>query len=146
MFRRSVGAVVTRQGMFLLAERVKMLRKDGSLEAIEPEWDLVKGGIEEGESPEAAILRELLEETGSASFRIVERFAAPLRYRFPASLVEKIGFEGQETIIFRVAFDGDAADLRGDDEVGRLRFFGRAEALRLLKYPETRDWFAENVA
>jgi 8-oxo-dGTP pyrophosphatase MutT (NUDIX family) len=44
-------------------------------------WHLVAGGIEEGEAPDAAALRELGEETGLAAPIRFERLPLPLGYR-----------------------------------------------------------------
>lgn len=44
-------------------------------------WHLVVGGIEDGEAPDAAALRELAEETGLAQPVRFERLPRPLGYR-----------------------------------------------------------------
>jgi dATP pyrophosphohydrolase len=44
-------------------------------------WHLVVGGVEEGEPPDAAALRELEEETGLAQPVRFERLPRPLGYR-----------------------------------------------------------------
>jgi putative (di)nucleoside polyphosphate hydrolase len=141
MIRKGVGAVVLYDSKFLLAERIKRLQENGSFKRIPPEWDLVKGGLDE-ETPAEAILRELFEETGSKEFRIVKQFAAPLHYTLP----ESSGFAAQETIIFLVEYLGTPEQLRSDGgEISRLAFFTRNQMLAKLKYQETRDWVDQNV-
>ncbi len=54
-FRANVGAMIINEAGYVLAlERAKL-----------PDaWQLPQGGLEQGEEPEAAVYRELLEETG----------------------------------------------------------------------------------
>lgn len=51
-------------------------------------WHLVAGGIEEGEAPDAAALRELEEETGLEAPVRFERLPLPLGYRRAVDGVE----------------------------------------------------------
>ena len=43
-------------------------------------WEFVKGGIEEGEEPQEAVLREIDEETGLINVELVKKVAGPLEW------------------------------------------------------------------
>jgi putative (di)nucleoside polyphosphate hydrolase len=76
-FRASVGAVVqNHRGEVLVLERSD---QPGA-------WQLPQGGIRKNEEPEAAVLRELREETGLSPDRvqIVEVYPEWLAYELPA--------------------------------------------------------------
>lgn len=60
--RRRVGAVIVRDGHVLMV-RERRRDADGRRLGIEY-WTLPGGGIEDGESSEAAVIREVAEETG----------------------------------------------------------------------------------
>ena len=49
-------------------------------------WQFPQGGINSGEEPEAAALRELEEETNIKSVRIVDRTAEWLYYDYPPNV------------------------------------------------------------
>jgi putative (di)nucleoside polyphosphate hydrolase len=46
-------------------------------------WQLPQGGIDPGENPQVAVLRELHEEIGTNDVRIVREAPELIRYRFP---------------------------------------------------------------
>jgi len=79
-------------------------------------WQMPQGGIDPGETPEAAALRELAEETGVAA-RLVTVEAATagwVRYALPDALVGKIWggrYRGQEQRWFLLRFHGTDADI-----------------------------------
>jgi len=139
--RRAVGAIIFHDDKFLLVCRGMILTTDG-FKKISPEWDLLKGGIEAGESPKIAVLRELYEETGSKKYVISKQFKDKLFYKLPKST----GFDGQEVTVFLVEYVGDKNDLKPDlGEILELRFFNKADALEKIKYPETKDYFKKFV-
>uniref|UniRef100_A0AAU2JVN6 NUDIX domain-containing protein n=1 Tax=Streptomyces sp. NBC_00049 TaxID=2903617 RepID=A0AAU2JVN6_9ACTN len=73
--RRRVAAVIVRDGCVLMVrERGEGLsgRHDG------PEyWTLPGGGLEDGEEPEAAVRREVAEETGLRALGVSHAYDAP---------------------------------------------------------------------
>lgn len=102
-------------GVMLLNPERKVFvgqRLDNTLDA----WQMPQGGIEPGEDPLAAGLRELEEETGIAP-RLVELIARGSRtfdYDLPADLVGKVWggrYRGQRQTWFLARFLG------GDDDV-----------------------------
>lgn len=91
-FRPNVGIVITnRRAQVLWARRV------GGHDA----WQFPQGGINDGESPEEALYRELYEEVGlqEDDVRILGRTKGWLRYRLPRRLRRHNstpGFVGQK--------------------------------------------------
>ena len=88
-------------------------------------WQFPQGGIEVGEVPETALLRELQEEIGESRVRILGKSKDWVRYDFPEQMTSPIkkDFIGQEQIWFLLKFDvdGDETQLRpGDGEFTQL--------------------------
>lgn len=80
-YRKCAGIIVVNpEGKVLLCAR-----KDGK----KAEWQFPQGGIEDGETPEAAARRELLEETSVSSVDFILSLPSPLRYDFPPAIREK---------------------------------------------------------
>ncbi|RVV98184.1 RNA pyrophosphohydrolase [Mesobaculum littorinae] len=82
-------------------------------------WQMPQGGIDPGEEPRTAALRELEEETGiPARLVTVEAEGADwLAYDLPADLVPRIWggrFRGQRQRWFLLRFHGTDADVRID--------------------------------
>ncbi|TDE38991.1 RNA pyrophosphohydrolase [Antarcticimicrobium sediminis] len=83
-------------------------RKDRFEEA----WQMPQGGVEKGEAPRTAALRELWEETGVTAdlVEIVAESAQWLPYDLPHDLVPQIWkgrYRGQEQKWFLMRFHGD---------------------------------------
>lgn len=82
------------------------------------EWEIPGGGIDENESPEIAINRELNEELGSDKFEVIKISNQIDRYEWPDELInQKIEerepvFRGQERRQFLVMFLGDESDIK----------------------------------
>ena len=77
-------------------------------------WQMPQGGIDKGETPRAAALRELKEETGTDKARIIAVSRAWLRYDLPADLQNKVWkgkYRGQEQKWFLMRFTGRDADI-----------------------------------
>nr|WP_309501360.1 RNA pyrophosphohydrolase [uncultured Roseovarius sp.] len=94
----------------------------------EPAWQMPQGGIDPGESPQEAALRELGEETGVSAdlVRIEAETADWMRYDLPHDLVPRIWkgrYRGQEQKWFL------------------LRFLGRDNEINIAtEHPEFSEW------
>ena len=80
----------------------------------EPAWQMPQGGIDPGEAPVAAALRELAEETGIPASAVEILAEAPvwITYDLPPALVPRIWkgrFRGQKQRWFLMRFLGDDA-------------------------------------
>jgi putative (di)nucleoside polyphosphate hydrolase len=77
-------------------------------------WQMPQGGLDEGEEAEAAALRELFEETGVTSARIVGRTRDWLTYDLPDELIG-VAWEGrycgQKQLWFAARFEGPDSEI-----------------------------------
>lgn len=97
-YRENVAAILRNgAGRILVCERL------GVPEA----WQFPQGGVDEGETPEEGLTRELWEEIGvqAQDFKIVAR-RGPYRYDFGNGRMKK-GFHGKEQLYFLCDFTGD---------------------------------------
>ena len=91
-------------------------------------WQMPQGGIDSPETPEDAMKRELMEETGlDRNYEIIGKSSSWLKYNIPSDLVNilwKGKYKGQEQIWFA------------------CRFFGKDEQVNLEMYskPEFYKW------
>jgi putative (di)nucleoside polyphosphate hydrolase len=100
-------------GIMLLNRRGEVLvarRSDVSGEA----WQMPQGGIDKGEEPRAAAIRELKEEIGTDRAEILAESKNWLCYDLPAELIERarhLGWRGQRQRWFVMRFTGADRDI-----------------------------------
>ena len=108
-YRPGVGAVLLNDaGRVWVGER---LRKLG--EQLDYPWQLPQGGLDAGEDPRAAVLRELAEETGTGNAEIIAETPDWLTYDLPAAVRDRVWggrFRGQRQKWFALRFLGDDAE------------------------------------
>lgn len=77
-------------------------------------WQMPQGGIDEGEDPRTAALREMREEIGTDKAEIIAESAGWLEYDLPQELVPKLWggrYRGQKQKWFALRFLGQDSDI-----------------------------------
>jgi len=70
---------------------------------VENAWQFPQGGIDEGESAEEALYRELEEEIGTRDVEIIAEYPKWVSYEFPPAIAKKMHpFDGQRQKYFLV--------------------------------------------
>jgi putative (di)nucleoside polyphosphate hydrolase len=106
-YRPCVGCMVfNRQGRVFLGRRVMVEAGEN--------WQMPQGGIDEGEDPREAALRELEEETGITKAKILAEAPEWLTYDLPRDLIGtalKGKYRGQRQKWFALRFTGTESDI-----------------------------------
>lgn len=140
-YRPCVGIMaVNRLGQIWIGRRILGRRsKEGA--GFEQWWQMPQGGIDAGEEPEAAAVRELAEETGMHSVAVLGRTRDWHHYDLPNTLVPKTWggrFRGQRQLWFALRFEGDENEIDIGAKSGHAaefdawRWAGRGELLDLI--------------
>jgi len=77
-------------------------------------WQMPQGGIDPGERPREAALRELAEEVGTDKAEIVAESRVLHRYDLPSQIAGQMWggrFRGQKQLWFALRFTGDDRDI-----------------------------------
>ncbi|EMO52846.1 RNA pyrophosphohydrolase [Leptospira noguchii] len=128
-YRKNVGMVVfNSRGEVLVGERLNFL---GS-------WQFPQGGIDDDEDPIKAAMRELYEEVGIDSGKIMTEYPDWIPYDFPENLplnhhLQK--YKGQLQKWFLIYWDGEADQCRLDiheREFGTVRFIPIKDTLNTV--------------
>lgn len=109
-YRQGVGVMLmNRDGLVFVGQR-----RDSDT----PAWQMPQGGIDDGETPHAAALRELEEETGvpASAVEIVAETPDWITYDLPADLVPRVWkgrFRGQRQrwFLLRLTADDSVIDI-----------------------------------
>lgn len=105
-YRPCVGAfLINAEGLVFVGQRAS---------SDDPAWQMPQGGIERQENPQKAVLRELAEETGVRTVKILARSKSWLSYDFPPELRASVWegrYRGQTQIWFALRFLGTEAEI-----------------------------------
>ncbi len=110
-YRRGVGMMLfNARGEVFVAKRI---------DTISDAWQMPQGGIDAGEDPRTACMRELHEEIGTDHATILAESAEWYAYDLPDHLVPKIWkgqYRGQEQKWFALRFDGADSSINIETE------------------------------
>jgi putative (di)nucleoside polyphosphate hydrolase len=105
-YRDGVGIMLlNRQGLVFAARRI---------DTVSEAWQMPQGGIDAGEKPKQAAIRELEEETGITQTELLGESADWLTYDLPDELVPRLWggrFRGQRQKWFAMRFTGVDGDI-----------------------------------
>lgn len=115
-YRPCVGVMLLNHDglVFIGRRRNKALR-----EHVAPghEWQMPQGGIDKGEDPYVAAVRELFEETGVSTIKLLAEAPEWFAYDLPNDIAQeawKGRFRGQRQKWFAFRFEGDESEIRID--------------------------------
>jgi putative (di)nucleoside polyphosphate hydrolase len=127
-YRRGVGiALFNADGKVFVAQR---------LDSPGPAWQMPQGGIDKGEAPLDAAWRELQEETGVTSAKLLAETPDWLRYDLPPDLARTLWkgkYRGQEQKWYAFRFTGTEAEI---DIAGEHPEFSAWQWAALRETPE----------
>lgn len=121
LYRKNAAVIVcNNQGKVLSCQRLD------SCDALKS-WQFPQGGIENGETPLEAALRELKEETGLTQVKLIAEYPQPLRYKFSDEIIEKfksLGRNniGQEQYWFLFLFSGSDYEINFNTNPNEVEF------------------------
>jgi len=102
-------------------------------------WQMPQGGIDPGETPYEAALRELYEETSIRTVSLLKETEGWLCYDLPAPLAGKAWrgrYRGQRQKWFAFRFDGDESEINVVSPAGHKPEFDEWRWERLERVPE----------
>lgn len=112
-----IGIIEDREGRILLQKRV-----EPTIPEADGKWEFPGGAIEYGESPEDALVRECMEETGCEIMvkRLLPMIQSPI-------WETTAGEERHVLVVCFVAEYVSGTPTRGDEKVSEIRWFGKEE-------------------
>ncbi|EDY16840.1 NUDIX hydrolase [Chthoniobacter flavus Ellin428] len=113
-YKANVAAILRNaRGRILVCERLGV---DGA-------WQFPQGGIDDGETPEQALVREVWEEIGVSArdFKIIEK-RGPYRYLYGNGRIKR-GWHGKEQSYFLCDYTGLDAEIHVDTEHPEFQAF-----------------------
>lgn len=101
---------------------------------VEDAWQFPQGGIDEGETPNEALFRELKEEIGTNDVDIIAEFPEWVSYDFPPSVASRMApFDGQTQKYFLVKLH-KGAKIDIDTEIPEFSQFKFVKTEKLNDY------------
>lgn len=145
MIRKAVGAIVFQGDYILLVHKTNINTHNGK-QNISGEWDFVKGGIKSSDrNYEAAILRELHEETGSNDFKVIKELDEKIEFDFPNHVKKQIGYDKQETTMFLIEYLGKPCSLQpNDNEISEIQFVEKTKVTDRLTHRDTKEYYLKH--
>ena len=141
-YRPCVGAMlINREGLVFVGKRI-----DQTVEG----WQMPQGGIEPGETPAEAALRELEEEIGTNKASVLREMDEWLAYDLPQHLLGVAlhgRYRGQKQKWVALRFEGDDTDINirtAEPEFGAWKWLA-LEALPRLIVPFKRDTYQKVI-
>ena len=134
--------VLNREGRVFVGKRIDMTSEA---------WQMPQGGVDRGEQPRAAALRELKEETNIQSVKVLAVLPEALAYDLPDELIPKIWkgqYRGQKQYWFVLRFTGPESEIdlaAHEPELSEYRWVD-IEELPSIIVPFKRDLYARLVA
>ncbi len=131
-YRPNVAAVIVSSRYPLVCEFFIASRND-----LKDVWQFPQGGIDDGETPKEALLRELKEEIGTDEVEILYEYPHWLKYDFPGKIAKKMyPFDGQSQKYFLVKLKNNAKiDLNTKHpEFDSYRFVGFDKIFEMVTY------------
>jgi len=128
-FRRKVRAIIVNgRGEFLLIRPLYF--KEGA-------WTFVGGGVEDNESTEQAVLREVAEEVGIHRILSLKKSTSRHQFSFSESNRKKRGveYEGQVADLFWVEVSSDIPVVLQAEEIQAYRWASLVELSQLVTVP-----------
>ncbi|TWG64934.1 putative (di)nucleoside polyphosphate hydrolase [Aminobacter sp. J44] len=112
-YRRCVGVMVLNSDGLVWTGR-RIVLSDSEMAGSDKLWQMPQGGIDEGEDPLPAALRELYEETGMRTVSLLAEAPDWINYDLPPELVGialKGKYRGQAQKWFAFRFEGDESEI-----------------------------------
>lgn len=112
-YRPCVGIMLLNRDGLVFIGRRRSKRLQGHI-ATDHEWQMPQGGIDAGEDPYHAALRELLEETNVSSASFLAEAQDWLTYDLPPEFARKSWkgrYQGQRQKWFALRFEGDDSEI-----------------------------------
>ena len=138
-YRPCVGIMVLSPAGLVWAGH-RIAETDSEMAGADRLWQMPQGGIDKGEDPLPAALRELYEETGMRSVRLLAEAPDWIRYDLPADLVGiafKGKYRGQAQKWFAFRFEGDESEIAiNPPPGGHEPEFDRWEWKKMASLPE----------
>lgn len=138
-YRPCVGIMVLNSAGRVWAGR-RIAVKNGELSGSKFMWQMPQGGIDKGEDPYQAALRELYEETGMKSVSLLKEASDWINYDLPEDLIGvalKGKYRGQTQRWYAFRFEGDESEIQiNPPPAGEVAEFEAWDWKDMMELPE----------